>query len=83
MAVAADFHRNFLIPEYTVMRCTRQRAKAQMSRVILLCPDYFTPKSAICQEHGKCFIAFVHHYCRTRGFHRSSGIALAIYQSVI
>lgn len=37
MAVAADFHRDFLIPEYIVKQYTRQRADAQMSRVILWC----------------------------------------------
>ena len=56
MAVAADFHRNFLIPkqEQNMYICdARQRFfyfKKQMNHVIFLCEIYCTPFEEICQD---------------------------------
>ena len=50
MAVAADSHRNFLIPEYAVLQHTRQPAR-NVARMICL---YSFAKSIISQKNVDC-----------------------------
>ena len=57
--------------------------KSTMSRVILLCVDYFTLKSEICQECNRYFIVFAHLGYLFHGFRTLFGIALAIYRNAI
>ena len=51
MAVAADSHCDFLILEYTVARCTRQRTNDSSDELCLFfCRVYYTTKKGTCQE---------------------------------